>query len=77
MAYKDLPCVYGDDSPIPREYLDKLIEAIDKEEIYLTLQDGDLLLVDNFQVSHGRQPWVGDRLVLVSMWDGARQIAAY
>lgn len=57
--------------------MDKLIEAIDKEEIYLTLQDGDLLLVDNFQVSHGRQPWVGDRLVLVSMWDGARQIAAY
>jgi alpha-ketoglutarate-dependent taurine dioxygenase len=69
--------VYGDETPIPREYLDKLIEVIDKEEIYLTLEEGDLLLVDNFQVSHGREPWEGDRLVLVSMWDGARTIEAY
>ncbi|KAH8172081.1 taurine catabolism dioxygenase tauD, tfdA family protein [Sarocladium implicatum] len=72
-----LPCVYGDGTQIPREYLDKLIEVIDKEEIYLKLENGDLLLVDNFQVSHGRQPWEGDRLVLVSMWDGAHKIDAY
>ncbi|KAH7309205.1 hypothetical protein B0I35DRAFT_453692 [Stachybotrys elegans] len=72
-----LPCVYGDETPIPREYLDKLIEVIDKEEIYLTLDEGDLLLVDNLRVSHGRQPWEGDRLVLVSMWEGAHEIAAY
>lgn len=77
MSTADLPCVYGDETPIPREYLDKLIEVIDKEEIYLTLEEGDLLLVDNFQVSHGREPWEGDRLVLVSMWDGAHKIQAY
>jgi hypothetical protein len=65
--------VYGDETPIPREHLDKLIEVIDKEEIYLTLEEGDIL-VDNFQVSHGREPWEGDRLVLVSMWEGAHKI---
>ncbi|KAK2031577.1 Clavaminate synthase-like protein [Colletotrichum zoysiae] len=64
-----LPCVYGDKTPIPRQLLGKLIEVIDKEEISLVLEEGDLLLVDNFQVSHGRQPWEGDRQILVSMWD--------
>lgn len=73
----DLPCVYGDETPIPRKYLDKLIDVIDKEEISLVLEEGDLLLVDNFQVSHGREPWEGDRQILVSMWDGAAPIAAY
>jgi len=75
--YIDLPCVYGDGSPIPRKYLDKLIDVIDKEEISLTLEEGDLLLVDNFQVSHGREPWEGERVILVSMWDGAAPVAAY
>ncbi|KAH6892889.1 hypothetical protein B0T10DRAFT_527473 [Thelonectria olida] len=72
-----LPCVYGDGTPIPRAYLDKLIDVIDKEEIFLTLEEGDMLLVDNFQVSHGREPWEGERQILVSMWDGAAPIAAY
>ncbi|KAG4029245.1 hypothetical protein MFRU_016g00030 [Monilinia fructicola] len=75
MSY--LPCVYGDETPIPRRLLDKLIEVIDAEEISLVLEEGDLLLVDNFQVSHGREPWEGDRLILVSMWDGAAPIAAF
>ncbi|KAM5345419.1 hypothetical protein ACJ41O_011281 [Fusarium nematophilum] len=72
-----LPCVYGDDTPIPREYLDKLIDVIDKEEINVVLEEGDLLFVDNFQVSHGREPWQGDRQILVSMWEGPTPIGAY
>ncbi|GJC92814.1 hypothetical protein ColKHC_01640 [Colletotrichum higginsianum] len=73
----DLPCVYGDETPIPRELLDKLIEVIDKEEISLVLEEGDLLLVDNFQVSHGREPWEGDRQILVSMWDASTPIGVF
>ncbi|TID04991.1 Clavaminate synthase-like protein [Colletotrichum higginsianum] len=72
-----LPCVYGDETPIPRELLDKLIEVIDKEEISLVLEEGDLLLVDNFQVSHGREPWEGDRQILVSMWDASTPIGVF
>ncbi|KAH8655249.1 hypothetical protein BX600DRAFT_385851 [Xylariales sp. PMI_506] len=72
-----LPCVYGDGTVIPREYLDKLIEVIDGEEIDVVLEEGDLLLVDNFQVSHGREPWEGQREILVSMWDNGIPIGAY
>ncbi|KAK1852231.1 taurine catabolism dioxygenase [Colletotrichum chrysophilum] len=72
-----VPCVYGDETPIPRHLLDKLIDVIDKEEISLVLEEGDLLLVDNFQVSHGREPWEGDRQILVSMWDTSIPIVAY
>ncbi|OLN88188.1 Clavaminate synthase-like protein 1 [Colletotrichum chlorophyti] len=72
-----LPSVYGDESPIPRRLLDKLIDVIDKEEISLALEEGDLLLVDNFQVSHGREPWEGDRQILVSMWDNPIPIGVY
>ena len=50
---------------------------IDKEDISLTLEEGDLLLLDNFQVSHGGQPWEGERIILVSMWEGAAPVAAY
>ncbi|KAL2680883.1 hypothetical protein Neosp_008486 [[Neocosmospora] mangrovei] len=73
----DLPCVYGDDTPIPRKYLDKLIDVIDKEEIHVVLEEGDILFVDNFQVSHGREPWEGDRQILVSMWEGPTSIGVY
>ncbi|KXH53155.1 hypothetical protein CNYM01_01876 [Colletotrichum nymphaeae SA-01] len=72
-----LPSVYGDDTEIPRRLLDKLIDVIDKEEISLILEEGDLLLVDNFQVSHGREPWEGDRQILVSMWDTSIPIGQY
>ncbi|RSL76521.1 hypothetical protein CEP51_009889 [Fusarium floridanum] len=72
-----LPCVYGDNTPIPRKYLDKLIDVIDKEEIHVVLEEGDILFVDNFQVSHGREPWEGDRQILVSMWEGPTSIGVY
>ncbi|EXF78308.1 hypothetical protein CFIO01_00303 [Colletotrichum fioriniae PJ7] len=72
-----LPSVYGDDTEIPRRLLDKLIDVIDKEEISLVLEEGDLLLVDNYQVSHGREPWQGDRQILVSMWDTPIPIGKY
>ncbi|KAK1976477.1 hypothetical protein LZ30DRAFT_774061 [Colletotrichum cereale] len=72
-----LPCAYGDETPIPRELLNKLVDVVDKEEISLVLEEGDLLLVDNFQVSHGRQPWEGDRQILVSMWETRTRIGVY
>ncbi|KAL3425201.1 hypothetical protein PVAG01_04482 [Phlyctema vagabunda] len=72
-----LPCVYSDGTPIPTAYLESLVEVINKLEVPLRVDEGDLLLVDNFQVSHGRWPWVGERKVLVSMWDGAEAVKAF
>ena len=68
----DLPCDYGDGTAIPTEYLQQLEQVVDGLEVNLCLEEGDLLLVDNHQVSHGRKPWVGDRRILVSMWDGGQ-----
>ncbi|KAJ5934176.1 hypothetical protein N7466_003723 [Penicillium verhagenii] len=75
MSY--LPCDYGDGTPIPREYLERLDQVLNDLEVNLALGEGDLLLVDNFQVSHGRKPWKGERKILVSMWEGASPIEAY
>lgn len=43
----------------------------------MVLEEGDLLLCDNFQVSHGREPWEGERVILVSMWEGPTKIGVY
>ncbi|KAJ6037287.1 Clavaminate synthase-like protein [Penicillium herquei] len=72
-----LPCDYGDGTPIPREHLEKLDKILNELEVNLALDEGDMLLVDNFQVSHGRKPWKGERKILVSMWEGATPIQEY
>ncbi|PYH97868.1 Clavaminate synthase-like protein [Aspergillus ellipticus CBS 707.79] len=72
-----LPCDYGDGTVIPKEYLERLARVIDGLEVNVGLEEGDLLLVDNFQVSHGRKPWTGERRILVSMWEGGKPIEAF
>ncbi|OJJ42801.1 hypothetical protein ASPZODRAFT_28886 [Penicilliopsis zonata CBS 506.65] len=64
-----LPSSYSDGTLIPQEYLARMEEVVDGLEINVALDEGDLLLVDNYQVSHGRKPWTGERRILVSMWD--------
>ncbi|OGE55068.1 hypothetical protein PENARI_c005G10441 [Penicillium arizonense] len=64
------PAMYGDKTPIPKKYLHRIWELSQEIAVMCSLEEGDLVLVDNYQVSHGRAPWVkGDRKVLVSMWD--------
>jgi hypothetical protein len=55
---------------IPEKYLDRLNEIIDEITIPLMMEPGDLVMVDNYQVQHGRYPWFdGERKIIVSMWD--------
>lgn len=66
-----LPSTYDDGEIIPFEYL-KIVNRISREiEYNHEWEEGDLVLIDNYQVSHGREPWVEgeERVVLVSMWD--------
>lgn len=66
-----LPSTYEDGEIIPFKYLE-VVNRISREIEFLhKWKEGDLLLIDNYQVSHGREPWtVGDeRIVFVSMWD--------
>lgn len=58
---------YGDGTPIPTEVMDHLREAYRRETVSFPWQKGDLLLLDNMLVAHGRAPFSGTRQVLVGM----------
>ncbi|HWN43357.1 MAG TPA: TauD/TfdA family dioxygenase [Thermoanaerobaculia bacterium] len=72
----DLPAnsYYGDGSPIEPEVLDHLRACYDAETVRFAWEKDDLLLLDNMMVAHGRDPYAGDRKILVAMshptgWD--------
>lgn len=68
------PATYGDGQPIPKEYLHKVWEISQQIHVMIKMEEGDVALVDNYQVSHARAPWTkGDRKVFVSMWDSDQQ----
>lgn len=61
---------YGDGSRIPNEVFDRIRAAYLKNKILFDWQAGDLLILDNMLFAHGREPFVGDRRVLVGMARG-------
>jgi alpha-ketoglutarate-dependent taurine dioxygenase len=65
----DLPAntYYGDGSPIEPEVMEHLREAYRRETVSFLWQKGDLLMLDNMMVAHGRSPFSGPRRVLVGM----------
>ncbi|KAK0444946.1 uncharacterized protein EV420DRAFT_1648671 [Desarmillaria tabescens] len=65
----DLRPGYGDGTPIPEKWLNRVIEITRELEYVHTWEAGDLVFVHNHRTTHGRAPWVGERVVLVSMWD--------
>jgi len=60
---------YGDGSAIDDSELDKVREAIRKATVLFRWQYGDVLLLDNMLVAHGRTPYTGNRKILVAMAD--------
>jgi alpha-ketoglutarate-dependent taurine dioxygenase len=68
-ADDDLPAntYYGDGSPIEPEVLDHLRDAYRAETVSFRWQKGDLLVLDNMLVAHGRAPFQGERRILVGM----------
>jgi alpha-ketoglutarate-dependent taurine dioxygenase len=60
---------FGDDSEIPREVLDEVRATIQREIRTFPWRKGDLLMLDNMLVCHGRMPFKGPRQILVSMTD--------
>lgn len=58
---------YGDGSPIEASIVGELNEAYRQETISFGWQRGDLLMLDNMLVAHGRYPFKGPRRVIVGM----------
>lgn len=58
---------YGDGSPIDSAVLREIREIYRREAVSFQWQRGDIMLLDNFLASHGREPFAGPRKVLVAM----------
>lgn len=58
---------YGDGSVIESEVLSEIRAAYAAAEVAFPWQRGDVLMVDNMAVSHGRHPFKGERKTFVAM----------
>ncbi|WP_192509138.1 TauD/TfdA family dioxygenase [Pseudoalteromonas aurantia] len=58
---------YGDGSAIDDDTVEAIRLAYLEEEVKFDWVAGDVLLLDNWLVAHGRKPFKGDRKVLVAM----------
>ncbi|MBE7384651.1 MAG: TauD/TfdA family dioxygenase [Leptolyngbya sp. SIO1E4] len=58
---------YGDGSTIEASVLDEIREIYRQEAVIFTWQKGDILMLDNMLVAHGRMPFSGSRKVVVGM----------
>jgi len=69
LSEEELPhnAFLGDGSPLSKSDLENIRTAMAAEERTFKWQAGDVLLCDNLLVMHGRQPYSGNRKILVSM----------
>lgn len=63
---------YGDGSDIELEVLDELRAAYAAETTVVKWQAGDILMLDNMLVAHGREPFTPPRQIVVGMTEPYR-----
>ncbi len=66
---EDLPrnCYYGDGTPIEDSVIDEICQVYQKLEVCFPWQQGDVLVLDNILAAHARNPYLGERKLLVAM----------
>ncbi len=66
---EDLPrnAFYGDGSPIEEAELEDIRSAFNAEMVTFDWRAGDILILDNMLISHGRSPYKGKRRVVAAM----------
>jgi alpha-ketoglutarate-dependent taurine dioxygenase len=71
LQQEDLPqhVTFADGRPIPDEYVLQVRDRGLATAVDVDWHPGDLLLIDNILVGHGRRPFTGARRVLVAMSD--------
>lgn len=60
---------FGDDGEIDVEMLNEIRKTANALMVRFPWQEGDLLLIDNMLVAHGRMPFTGTRKIIVSMFE--------
>lgn len=58
---------FGDGSEIPVDILKHIGQLYEKQQFSFTWQKQDLMLLDNMLYTHGRNPFSGERQILVGM----------
>ena len=66
---RDLPrqAFYGDGTPIETTILDEIRDVYRSLAVQFPWHEGDVLMLDNMLVAHGRTPFKGARKILVAM----------
>ncbi len=59
--------MFGDYSPLPVDAMETVCALADEMTFDLAWQTGDVAIIDNYLVMHGRRPFQGKRRVLVSL----------
>ncbi|ONI87795.1 hypothetical protein ALI22I_20915 [Saccharothrix sp. ALI-22-I] len=60
---------YGDGTPIEDEVVELIRNLYQEASVSFGWERGDVLVVDNFLATHAREPFAGDRSILVAMSD--------
>lgn len=63
---QSMHCTYGDGTAIDDRDMDRVRDAIWKNMVFIAWRKGDVLVIDNDSVSHGRMPYRGPRNVAVA-----------
>ena len=58
---------YGDGTPFETDVLNHIREVYEQEKIIFQWQKGDIMLLDNILMAHGREPYKGERKIAVAM----------
>ncbi|MFF2012513.1 TauD/TfdA family dioxygenase [Streptomyces sp. NPDC058195] len=65
----------GDGTPLDPSVVEDINAVYDKHAVEVPFQDGDLLLVDNIGTAHSRDPYRGDREIVVALGDPLPRLA--
>lgn len=66
-AHFPMNVTHGDGSPVAEDDLAVVRAVVREETVQFPWEQGDVLICDNFLVSHGRRTFTGDRRVLVAL----------
>ena len=58
--------VFGDGSPLPTDVVERCRRIHDENSVDIPWQEGDMMIVDNLCVMHGRRAYKAPRKILVS-----------